>query len=121
MKNTSLYIAAIAALSLTGTAQAKEKTMPPSTPATITTVYTRAGDINPKSFTVSVGQKVRFEVNSQDTGSGCMKEIMIQGLWNKPEPLVKGRPVVMEFVPQKAGTYRITCAMGVNRGTIIVK
>ncbi|NTU58806.1 MAG: hypothetical protein HGB00_07815 [Chlorobiaceae bacterium] len=117
MKRTKLYIAALFALVLPGNALASGTTQP----VTITTVYTRAGDINPKSFTVTSGQKVRFQVNPQETGSGCMKDIMIQGLWNKPEPLVKGRPVVMDFVPQKPGIYRITCAMGVNRGVITVK
>jgi uncharacterized protein len=93
----------------------------PNTQETLTTVYSAAGDINPRSFTVAAGHKVRFQVNPKDTGSGCMSDIMIPGLWNKPELLVKGKPVVMEFVPQKPGIYKITCSMGVSRGEIIVK
>ncbi|HWQ26872.1 MAG TPA: cupredoxin domain-containing protein [Chlorobaculum sp.] len=121
MKSKKPYFAVLVAVALSGTAQAAEKNSPANNQATITTVYTRAGDISPKSFTVTAGQKVRFQVNPQDTGTGCMKDIMIQGLWNKPEPLVKGRPVVMEFVPQKPGTYNISCAMGVKRGIITVR
>ncbi|MEI6847391.1 MAG: cupredoxin domain-containing protein [Chlorobiaceae bacterium] len=91
------------------------------TPKTVTTVYTSAKDIAPKSFTVETGQKVRFEVDPMDTGSGCMSAIMIPGLWDKPEPLVKGKKIVMEFTPKHPGSYRITCAMGIQRGVINVK
>ncbi|NTW83142.1 MAG: hypothetical protein HGB36_07220 [Chlorobiaceae bacterium] len=93
----------------------------PDTQETLTTVYSAAGDINPKSFTVKTGHKVHFQVNPKDTGSGCMSDIMIPGLWNKPELLVKGKPVVMDFVAQKPGIYKITCSMGVSRGEVIVK
>ncbi len=82
--------------------------------------FTSAGDINPKSFTVGVGQKVRFQVNPKESGTGCMSDIMVQGLWNRPQLLVKGKPVVMEFTPARPGTYRITCGMGVDRGFIRV-
>ncbi len=87
----------------------------------IKSVYTASKDIVPNSFSVNAGQPVRFEVNSQDTAYGCMSTIMVPGLWNKPKPLVKGRLIVMEFTPKKTGTYQITCAMGVPRGTITVK
>ncbi len=87
----------------------------------ITVGYTKAHDISPNTFTVKTGEKVRLEVNPTDTASGCMSEIMVPGLWNKPQPLVKGKKIVMEFTPQKAGTYKITCAMGVPRGVINVR
>lgn len=83
--------------------------------------YTSAGDISQKNFTVAVGQKVRLQVNPKESATGCMSDIMIPGLYSKPQPLVKGKPVAMEFTPAKAGTYKITCSMGVNRGTITVK
>ncbi len=121
MKRTKAYIAALFALALAGPAHATEKTLPASNTTTITTVYTKAGDINPKNFIVAAGHKVRFLINPQDSGSGCMKDIMVQGLWNKPELLEKGKPIVMEFTPQKPGAYKITCSMGDNRGVINVK
>jgi len=88
---------------------------------TITTIYTSAKDISPSTFNVKAGQKIRLIVDSKDTDRGCMSTIMVPGLWDKPEPLVKGKAVVMEFLPKKAGAYTITCAMGVPRGVINVK
>ena len=83
--------------------------------------YTTAHDISPNTFTVKTGEKVRLEINPTDTASGCMSDIMIPGLWEKPQPLIKGKKVVMEFTPQKPGAYKITCAMGVPRGVINVR
>ncbi len=83
--------------------------------------YTKSKDIAPSSFTVNAGEKVRLEINPIDTASGCMSDIMIPGLVEKPQPLVKGKKVVMEFTPQKPGTYKITCAMGVQRGVLHVR
>ncbi len=83
--------------------------------------YTKAHDIDPKSFTVKKGEKVRLEITPTDTATGCMSEIMVPGLWDRPQPLVKGKKVVMEFTPQKPGAYKITCAMGVVRGVINVR
>lgn len=34
---------------------------------------------------------------------------------------IKGKKIIMEFTPQKPGTYKITCAMGVPRGVINVR
>ena len=87
---------------------------------TFTVNYTKATDITPKAFTVKTGEKVRLEVNASETGSGCMSSIMVPGLWNQAQPLVKGKKIVMEFTPQKPGAYKITCAMGVPRGVINV-
>lgn len=87
---------------------------------TFTVGYTKANDISQKSFTVKTGENVRLEVNPTETGSGCMSSIMVPGLWNKPQPLVKGKKIVMEFTPQKPGAYKITCAMGLTRGVINV-
>ncbi len=83
--------------------------------------YTKAHDIAPNSFTVKKGEKVHIEINPSDTATGCMSEIMIPGLWDKPQPLVKGKKIVMEFTPKKTGAYNITCAMGVVRGVINVR
>ena len=87
----------------------------------VRTIYTNAADIAPANFVVNRGEKVRFVVDSRDTASGCMSTIMVPGLWNRPEDLVRGKSIVMEFTPVKPGLYQITCAMGVPRGTITVK
>jgi sulfite exporter TauE/SafE/copper chaperone CopZ len=83
----------------------------------IKTVYTYAKDIQPNTFTVKAGQPVRFEIDARENGSGCMSTIMIPGLYNTPQLLVADEKIVMQFTPD-AGSYQITCAMGVPRGTI---
>lgn len=83
--------------------------------------FTLKGDINPNTFTIKAGDKVRLEIAVQDNGSGCMSTIMIPGLYNRAVTLVKGQPIVMEFTPKTNGEYPITCAMGVKRGTLIVQ
>jgi plastocyanin domain-containing protein len=88
---------------------------------TFTVLYSNAKNMAPNNFTVKTGERVRIEVNPLDTASGCMNTIMVPGLWDKPEPIIKGKKIVMEFTPQRAGSYKITCAMGVNRGVIVVK
>ncbi len=88
---------------------------------TFTILYSNSKNIAPNTFTVKSGEKVRLEINPLDTASGCMNTIMVPGLWDKPEPIIKGKKIVMEFVPQHPGSYKITCAMGVNRGIINVK
>jgi sulfite exporter TauE/SafE/copper chaperone CopZ len=87
---------------------------------TINAVYTDSNDIQPNRFTIKVGQMVRLEIDVKDNGYGCMSTVMIPGLWDNPQPLKKGQTIVMEFTPPKTGTYQITCAMGVPRGTITV-
>jgi len=86
----------------------------------IKSVFTVANDIQPSTFEVKVGQPVRFEVEVQENGFGCMSTIMVPGLWQKALTLRKGQTLVMEFTPSKTGVYQITCAMGVPRGTIKV-
>lgn len=87
----------------------------------IRTTYTYAKDISPSSFEVKKGIPVRFEVVVKDNGFGCMSTIMIPGLFNKSLLLTKGKTLIMEFTPTKAGVYQITCAMGVPRGTLTVR
>jgi sulfite exporter TauE/SafE/copper chaperone CopZ len=79
------------------------------------------GTLAVTTFELKKGEKVRFIVDAKDNGAGCMNAIMVPGLWNRPEYLVKGKPVVLEFTPAKPGTYQITCAMGMAWGVINVK
>lgn len=87
---------------------------------TITTTYKSGVDILPKEFTVKAGQPVKFLVDVKDEGFGCMSTIMIPGLYNQPLFLKKDTQLALEFTPGKKGSYPITCAMGVKRGTLIV-
>ncbi|HSW97031.1 MAG TPA: sulfite exporter TauE/SafE family protein [Candidatus Saccharimonadales bacterium] len=84
----------------------------------IKTTYTKNTDIQPNQFTVKAGQPVRFVINPQDDGYGCMGSIMIPGLTSQPEFIQKGKEIAFTFTPQQ-GTYNITCAMGTPRGQIV--
>lgn len=121
MKNKITIISLFFALASPVTSLATGSSSAVQSPKALTTVYTTAKDIAPSTFTVAAGQKVRLVVNPTDTGSGCMSAIKIPGLWEKPEPLVKGKKIIMEFTPKRPGTYKITCAMGVSRGVINVR
>ena len=94
----------------------------PSAPAVqlIKTAYAAGRDIQPNEFTVKAGSPVKFLVDVQDNGSGCMSTIMIPGLHNTPEYLEAGQVISMEFTPAEKGSFPITCAMGVQRGTLNV-
>ena len=86
----------------------------------IKTTYTYNEDIRPNSFTLKAGKPARFEVEAKDNGQGCMGSITIPGLTDKVDILTAGKTTVFEFTP-KAGTYQITCAMGIPRGQIVVQ
>ncbi len=85
----------------------------------IKAVYTVADDIRPNKFTVKAGTPVQFDIEAKEDGFGCMGSIMIPGLDNNPQGFEKGKITTLKFTPQKSGTYTITCAMGVPKGTII--
>lgn len=86
----------------------------------IKAVYTRDKDIVPNQFTVKSNQPVRFEVSSNDDGQGCMSSITIPRLTKEVDLLTKGKTTIFEFTPTTAGSYNITCGMGVPRGQLIV-
>lgn len=89
--------------------------------ATLATTFKLDSDISPSSFTTKVGQKTTLEVEVKEDGQGCMSTIMIPGLDDSPQYLKNGKKITLTFTPKKAGTYQITCAMGVPRGTIKVE
>lgn len=85
----------------------------------IKAVYTVADDIKPNKFTVKAGTPVQFDIEAKEDGFGCMGSIMIPGLDNNAQGFEKGKITTLKFTPKKSGTYTITCAMGVPKGTII--
>lgn len=85
----------------------------------ITATYSLDYDIQPNRFRVVADEPVRFEINSQDDGAGCMGSVLIPGL-TEPKIFEKGKTTVFTFTPKK-GKYMITCAMGVPRGEIIAE
>lgn len=82
--------------------------------------YDATSDITPNNFTVSVNKPVRLEITANADGAGCMGSITIPGLTKQTDFFEKGKTVTFEFTPTKKGSYDITCAMGVPRGTITV-
>lgn len=88
---------------------------------TLRAVYTRSEDLQPNTFIAKVGESTSLEIEVNDNGSGCMSTVTIPGLTNQVELLEKGKKIILKFIPQKAGEYRITCAMGVPRGVITVE
>jgi len=99
----------------------KTESVSASTQAQIVSVsYSQLTDIVPRSFTFKKGESIRMEIMANDNGTGCMSTVMIPGLFQKPQTLIKGQKLIMEFTPALAGSYQITCAMGVPRGDINV-
>ncbi|MGC8773756.1 MAG: sulfite exporter TauE/SafE family protein [Chlorobaculum sp.] len=97
---------------------------PPATTsgaARIIRTSSSGGTLATSRFELKQGEKVRFIIDARDNGAGCMNAIMVPGLWNRAEYLVKGKPLVLEFTPSKPGSYQITCAMGMPWGVINVK
>jgi sulfite exporter TauE/SafE/copper chaperone CopZ len=86
----------------------------------IKATYTSLGDISPNFFIVKANQPVRFEVDAQDNGEGCMGSITVPNLTNKVDILTKGQKTIFEFTPSTPGNYNITCGMGIPRGQIQV-
>jgi plastocyanin domain-containing protein len=87
----------------------------------IKATYSVSDDIKPNKFTVKIGTPVRFDVTALDDGQGCMGSIMIPGLDDRPQGFEKDKVTTLAFTPNKPGSYTITCAMGVPRGTILVE
>lgn len=86
----------------------------------IKTTYTATNDIQPNTFTVKAGQRVRMEIDVKEDGQGCMGSITLPTLVKKVEMLTKGEKIVFDFTPTNKGTFNITCGMGMPRGQIQV-
>ena len=88
----------------------------------INAAYTASNYLQPNSFKVKVGTKVKLAIDVKDDGRGCGYAIMIPGLYNNAIPLQAGQSVTMEFTPVTRGSFDITCGTRmINYGTIIVE
>lgn len=99
---------------------AKGETVTEEKVQVIQAAYTRQADLSPNQFTVKANKPVRFEIDAQDNGSGCMGSITVPGLTEDVQNFRRGQKITFAFTPTKAGSYPITCAMGVPRGNIVV-
>jgi sulfite exporter TauE/SafE/copper chaperone CopZ len=75
-------------------------------------------DISPNTFNVEVGKSYMLSIEAKGDGQGCMSTIMIPGVYDTPMLITKGM-LTLPFKIDKAGSYNITCAMGIVRGSII--
>ena len=85
------------------------------------TIFTPSGgtqDISPNTFKVEVGKSYILSIEAKGDGQGCMSTIMIPGVYDTPMLITKGM-LTLPFKIDKAGSYNITCAMGIVRGSII--
>ncbi len=67
--------------------------------------------------TLKAGTKVRMTVDT-NTVLGCMRTIVIPAF--RVSKTVSSGNNVIEFTPDKAGTFSITCGMGMGRGSFKV-
>lgn len=91
-----------------------------SSDSTLRARYTVASGMYPKDFTVLANQSYTLEVTAYEDGVGCMSTILIPGLNNKVQNLLKNKTHKLPFKASRPGTYQITCAMGVPHGKITV-
>lgn len=82
--------------------------------------YTLASGLVPAEFTVKANKSYTLEVSAKEDGVGCMSTILIPGLNNKVQYLLKGKINKLPFSASRPGIYQITCAMGIPHGKITV-
>lgn len=80
--------------------------------------YTIADGMVPAEFTVKANQEYTLEVAAKDNGVGCMSTILIPGLNNNVQIILKDKTNKLAFNASRLGTYQVTCAMGVPHGKI---
>ncbi len=81
------------------------------------TLGVKRGNYYPQEVRVRAGRPVALTLDA--SVYGCYRSFNIRGLGvsqysKSPRELVK-------FTPQKAGTYRFSCSMGMGYGTLIVE
>jgi uncharacterized protein len=82
--------------------------------------YSNTGYIQPTRLTSTVGQLTRLEIKAEDSGAGCMFAVAIPGLTRETGRLIKGQTLVLEFTPQRKGTFPFVCtSMGMSYGAAI--
>jgi uncharacterized protein len=78
-----------------------------------------ASAYEPRAFKVRMGVPVRLEVTDVGT-SGCTSAMVFPGMFSGRLALTHGQTSVKEFTPQKVGTFKYSCWMGMVTGSIQV-
>jgi len=77
------------------------------------------GGYDPATVRVAKGRPVRLVFDRQEDSS-CSEEVVIPDLRVK-RFLPAFQKTVVEFEPERAGTYEVTCGMGMLHGRIVVE
>ena len=91
----------------------------PPAPRTIDIKVSNDG-YQPARIEMAAGEKVRLAFHSE-TDSECQGTVKSADLAINPTRLPKGKTTVIEVTAPKAGEYSFACAMGMIRGSVIVK
>lgn len=81
-------------------------------------IYVQGGNYYPNPIRVKKGLPVRL-VADVSRIPGCAKSIVIPEFGI--QKYVQNKDNVIEFTPDKSGTFAFSCSMGMYRGTIIVE
>jgi len=84
-----------------------------------TQVVTVKGGYSPAVVRVKAGEPVQLTFDRQET-SGCSAELLIPAFGIQESLPAFGRKVV-EFTPERPGTYEFTCGMRMLRGHVVVE
>ena len=77
------------------------------------------GGYAPATIRLRAGQPARLVFDRQETNS-CSEEVVL-GDFGIRRFLPAFEETVIEFTPERAGTYEFTCGMGMLRGRIVVE
>ena len=77
------------------------------------------GGYDPGTVTVKAGSPVRLVFDRQETSS-CAEEIVLPDFGIR-RYLPAHEKTAVEFTPTAAGTYEITCGMGMLHGKLVVE
>lgn len=77
------------------------------------------GGYIPDRITVNAAQPVRLKFVRKDPSS-CLEKVILPD-FHKAVDLDLDRPTIVEFTPQKPGTYPFHCGMNMFRGAILSK
>ena len=77
------------------------------------------GGYAPATIRLRAGQPARRVFDRQETNS-CAEEVVL-GDFGIRRFLPAFEETVIEFTPERAGTYEFTCGMGMLRGRIVVE
>ncbi|WP_163990333.1 cupredoxin domain-containing protein [Pyxidicoccus caerfyrddinensis] len=77
------------------------------------------GGYQPSEVTLKQGVPARLRFVRKDTG-GCGDELLIPDFGVRT-PLPGLKETVVDFVPDKAGTFAFTCGMQMMKGTLVVR